>query len=78
MQIMNTCLIMIKQKKVHMTSSEPISYDGLKHVEVILTPEFIIKSDKNNNFGSTLVADVDYLESLQQLYKDCHFILEKK
>ena len=54
MQIMNTCLIMIKQKKVHMTLSEPISYDGLEHVEDILTPDFIIKSDKNNNFGYTL------------------------
>ena len=40
----------------------------------MFTPDFIISYD---NFGFTLVVDVDYPEYLQSLQKDMPFLLEK-
>ena len=48
-------------------SSQKRLYDGFEHVEdiSIFTLDVIINYDENDNFGYTLVFDVDYPEYIQ-------------
>lgn len=53
------------------TLSQPIPCGGFEYVEDILKfiTDFTINSDKNSDFGYTLLVNVDYSEYLEPLYK---------